>query len=92
MDSQRLRQSLGNRQTTPPYLLLGPIHSYVVLADGGLAVSTKMEVLDRGGKPIPGLYAAGSSGQGGLLLCGHGHHLAWAFVSGRIAGASAAAN
>ena len=73
-----------------PYLRLGPIHSYVVLADGGLAVSTRMEVLDKAGKPIPGLYAAGSTGQGGLLLRGHGHHLAWAFVSGRIAGGSAA--
>jgi fumarate reductase flavoprotein subunit len=49
-------------------------------------------VLDRGGQAISGLYAAGASGQGGLLLRGHGHHLAWAFVSGRIAGASAAAN
>ncbi len=90
IDPQRLRQSLGSRQTAAPYLLLGPIHSYVVLADGGLAVSRKMEVLDRGGKPIGGLYAAGSTGQGGLLLRGHGHHLAWAFVSGRIAGENAA--
>jgi fumarate reductase flavoprotein subunit len=73
-----------------PFLLLGPVHSCLVLADGGLAVSPRMEVLDAGGKPIPGLYAAGSAGQGGLLLRGHGHHLAWAFVSGRIAGASAA--
>ena len=39
---------------------------------------------------IPGLYAAGSTGQGGLLLEGHGHHLAWAFISGRIAGRNAA--
>ena len=37
-------------------------------------------------QPIPGLYAAGATGQGGLLLKGHGHHLAWAFVSGRRAG------
>ena len=29
-------------------------------------------------------------GQGGLLLKGHGHHLAWAFVSGRRAGRHAA--
>lgn len=91
MDPERLRKSLGERQTKPPYLLLGPIHSYVVLADGGLAVSSKMEVLDRGRRAIAGLYAAGSTGQGGLLLRGHGHHLAWAFVSGRIAGAQAAA-
>jgi fumarate reductase flavoprotein subunit len=40
--------------------------------------------------PIPGLYAAGSTGQGGLLLEGHGHHLAWAFISGHLAGRHAA--
>ncbi len=90
MSVERLKQSLKGKPTKPPYLLLGPIHSYVVLADGGLSVSKTMEVLDRGGKAIAGLYAAGSTGQGGLLLRGHGHHLAWAFVSGRIAGASAA--
>ncbi len=39
---------------------------------------------------LPGLYGAGSSGQGGLLLEGHGHHLGWAFTSGRIAGRNAA--
>jgi hypothetical protein len=39
---------------------------------------------------IEGLYAAGSTGQGGLLLEGHGHHLGWAFISGRIAGRHAA--
>lgn len=91
MNPERLKENFRSRQAKPPYLLLGPIHSYVVLADGGLAVSQQMEVLDRGGRAIAGLYAAGSSGQGGLLLRGHGHHLAWAFVSGRIAGASAAA-
>ena len=32
----------------------------------------------------------GAVGQGGLLLEGHGHHLAWAFISGRIAGRNAA--
>jgi fumarate reductase flavoprotein subunit len=36
------------------------------------------------------LFAAGSTGQGGLLLEGHGHHLGWAFISGRIAGRNAA--
>jgi fumarate reductase flavoprotein subunit len=29
-------------------------------------------------------------GQGGMLLRGHGLHLAWAFTSGRIAGNLAA--
>jgi succinate dehydrogenase/fumarate reductase flavoprotein subunit len=74
----------------PPYIALGPVKPYVVLADASLRVTLKLEVLGSDGAPIPGLYAAGSTGQGGLLLDGHGHHLAWAFVSGRIAGRSAA--
>jgi succinate dehydrogenase/fumarate reductase flavoprotein subunit len=76
--------------TQPPFHAIGPLKSYCVFADGGLAVNEGLEVLGGDGNPIPGLYAAGSVGQGGLLLEGHGHHLAWAFVSGRIAGRSAA--
>ena len=73
-----------------PFVALGPVKSYVVFTDGGLKVSTSLDVLDGDGRPIPGLYASGSNGQGGVLLEGHGHHLAWAFISGRIAGANAA--
>ena len=76
----------------PPYIALGPIKPYVVLTDGGLRVTDALEVIGADGVPIPGLYAAGATGQGGLLLYGHGHHLAWAFVSGRIAGRNAAAD
>ena len=72
-----------------PCIALGPVKSYVVFTDGGLAVSDNLEVLGADDQPIPGLYAAGSAGQGGLLLEGHGHHLGWAFVSGRIAGRNA---
>ena len=70
--------------------LLGPAGLHVTFTDGGLAVDTSLRVLDVEGDPIPGLFAAGSAGQGGLLLEGHGHHLAWAFTSGRIAGRNAA--
>jgi succinate dehydrogenase/fumarate reductase flavoprotein subunit len=80
----------GRRLSEPPFYALGPIRSYVVLTDGGLAVSERLEVLGEEDRPIPGLFAAGSAGQGGLLLYGHGHHLAWAFVSGRLAGRNAA--
>jgi len=99
--SQALERSIegynsGARGTRPalesgPYYALGPLKSYCVFADGGLAVTEKLEVLQRDGRSIPGLYACGSAGQGGLLLEGHGHHLGWAFVSGRIAGRNAAA-
>lgn len=73
-----------------PFVALGPIRSYVVFTDGGLKVTPRLEVLGQDGQPVPGLYAAGSNGQGGVLLEGHGHHLVWAFISGRIAGANAA--
>jgi succinate dehydrogenase/fumarate reductase flavoprotein subunit len=74
----------------PPFLMLGPVRSYVVFTDGGLRVTENLEVQRTDGSIIPGLYAAGSAGQGGLLLEGHGHHLGWAFISGRIAGRNAA--
>jgi succinate dehydrogenase/fumarate reductase flavoprotein subunit len=73
-----------------PYVALGPVRAVFVHAEGGLAVDLEHRVLGPGDVPIPGLYAAGSTGQGGLLLKGHGHHLAWAFVSGRRAGRNAA--
>jgi len=74
-----------------PYIALGPVRGVFVHSEGGLAVDEEHRVLGAGDAPIPGLFAAGSVGQGGLLLKGHGHHLAWAFVSGRRAGRNAAA-
>lgn len=74
----------------PPFTALGPVRAVFVHNEGGLAVDASHRVLDGGNAPIPGLYAAGATGQGGLLLKGHGHHLAWAFVSGRRAGRIAA--
>ncbi len=76
----------------PPFYALGPAKSYVVITDGGLAVDRDLRVLGDNDAPIDGLYGAGSAGQGGLLLKGHGHHVGWAFTSGRIAGRHAAAH
>jgi fumarate reductase flavoprotein subunit len=76
--------------TEAPFTALGPVRAVFVHNEGGLAVDTQHRVLDAYDQPIPGLYAAGATGQGGLLLKGHGHHLAWAFVSGRRAGRFAA--
>lgn len=73
-----------------PYIALGPVRAVFVHAEGGLMVDLQHRVLDAQDQPIAGLLAAGSTGQGGLLLKGHGHHLAWAFVSGRRAGRFAA--
>jgi succinate dehydrogenase/fumarate reductase flavoprotein subunit len=84
--------SAGNRPPLGdgPFVALGPLRAVFVHAEGGLAVDREHRVLGEGDKPIPGLYAAGSTGQGGLLLKGHGHHLGWAFASGRRAGRNAA--
>lgn len=78
------------RLAQPPFIALGPVRPVFVHNEGGLAVDLQHRVLGANDFPIPGLYAAGSTGQGGLLLKGHGHHLAWAFVSGRRAGRFAA--
>jgi fumarate reductase flavoprotein subunit len=96
MDAEALRASLASAAGTQPlarapFIALGPVRAVFVHAEGGLRVDTQHRVLDVFGQPIAGLFAAGSTGQGGLLLKGHGHHLAWAFASGRRAGRLAAA-
>lgn len=73
-----------------PYYALGPVKNYINYTDGGLAINTRLQVLGKGDVPIPRLYAAGATGQGGLLLKGHGNHLGWGFTSGRLAGQHAA--
>ncbi len=89
---KRLERALGSSSgfDQPPYVSLGPVCPVFVHNEGGLAVDSRHRVLGENDQPIPGLYAVGSTGQGGLLLKGHGHHLAWAFVSGRRAGRIAA--
>jgi succinate dehydrogenase/fumarate reductase flavoprotein subunit len=85
-----LGNDAGSGEWKPPYIALGPLRSWIVLTEGGLAVDTHLRVTGPDGKPIEGLYAAGSNGQGGLLLDGHGNHIGWAVISGRIAARSAA--
>ena len=74
-----------------PYVVLGPVKNYINYTDGGLAINTGLQVLGRNDVPIPRLYAAGATGQGGLLLKGHGNHIGWGVTSGRLAGQYAAA-
>lgn len=73
----------------PPFVALGPATNWINVTDGGLAIDSEFRVLGEDGAPIPGLFAAGSVGQGGVLLDGHGTHIGWAVVSGRLAGVSA---
>ncbi len=94
MDPAALARSAASGRVRPlgegPYVALGPVRSVFVHSEGGLVVDSQHRVLGADDQPLLGLYAAGSTGQGGLLLKGHGHHLAWAFVSGRRAGRLAA--
>lgn len=85
IDAHNASRAEGERIIEGPFTALGPARGYLTVTEGGLAVSDELQVLGRGDVPIPGLYAAGGCGQGGVLLDGHGHHLAWAFVSGRHA-------
>lgn len=73
-----------------PFIAMGPVRHYLNFSDSGVAVDTRLQVLGPHDKPIPGLFAAGFIGMGGMLLEGHGHHIGWAFTSGRLAGRHAA--
>ena len=84
-------QQAGAADAGKPWLALGPVHAMLTTTEGAVRIDTACRVLDTSGAVIEGLRAVGCIGQGGLLLRGHGLHLAWAFTSGRIAGAAAAA-
>jgi succinate dehydrogenase/fumarate reductase flavoprotein subunit len=73
-----------------PYYALGPVKNYINFTDGGLVINERLQVLDANAIPIPRLFAAGATGQGGLPLRGHGNHIGWIFTSGRLAGKYAA--
>ncbi|MEL4359161.1 MULTISPECIES: FAD-dependent oxidoreductase [unclassified Luteococcus] len=88
--NERKRARGGPELGRGPWFALGPLHAFLIQTNGGLAVNRDLAVLDASHQAIPGLFAAGNAGQGGLALFGHGHHLGWAFTSGRLAGRSAA--
>jgi len=71
----------GNR-----WVLLGPVKAWFTTTEGGAAVNRSLQVLDEDGNVIPGLYAVGQNGLGGMILWGHGLHIAWALTSGRLCG------
>jgi flavin-dependent dehydrogenase len=65
----------------------------VVVGGGGSGLAAAIEARASGRDVVlieKNPQLGGSTGQGGLLLKGHGHHLGWAFASGRRAGRNAA--
>ncbi len=87
ISGERLQTTVANGSLRGSrWLLLGPAKAYFTTTEGGAAVNEHLQVLDQDGQPIPGLYAVGQNGLGGMVLFGHGLHIAWALTSGRLAG------
>lgn len=82
------RREFGSGFHDEPCYVMGPVMGCFSSVEGGLWIDPGCHVLNSEGKRIPKLYAAGSAG-GGLVLVGHGTHIGWALVSGRIAGKNA---
>ena len=73
-----------------PFYAMGPVSCFIRGTEGGLAINERFQILGENDQLIPGLFGAGLTGLGGMMLEGHGHHLGWAFTSGRFAGRNAA--
>jgi hypothetical protein len=80
------REDDHQQLSADPWVLLGPLKSYFTTTEGGALVNQQLQVLNDEGRVIPGLFAVGQNGLGGMILWGHGLHIAWAMTSGRIAG------
>ena len=74
---------------TPPFYALRCLPG-ITFTYGGARVNARAQVLDTGGQPIPGLYAAGAD-VGGVYTRGYTGGLALGLAFGRIAGRAAAA-
>ena len=64
------------------------VYAAVTHTIGGLRIDDRARVLDEGGRPVPGLLAAGADA-GGIFTGGYGSGLAAALVFGRIAAETA---
>ena len=83
----RRRAAFGLEE--PPFRALA-VRPGITFTLGGIDVDSDLRVLDRGGQPIPELYAAGADA-GGTYDRGYMGGLVLGLVQGRAAGRSAAA-
>ncbi|HEY2326917.1 MAG TPA: FAD-dependent tricarballylate dehydrogenase TcuA [Gaiellaceae bacterium] len=83
------KSNWAQRIDTPPYTAF-PVGPGITFTFGGLRVNPQGEVIDQGGAPIPGLYAAGEM-VGGIYYHNYpgGSGLTSGLVMGRAAGRSA---
>ena len=89
-DAEFGRPDMPRPVKTGPFIAIG-VRPGVHYTMGGLAINTKAQVLDKAGKPIPGLYAGGevTGGVHGANRLG-GNSISETITFGRIAGAEAA--
>lgn len=84
----------GTPPLQPPFRAVR-VRAALFHTQGGLAIDTRARVLDRAGRPLPGLFAAGGAARGlsGPAAWGYlgGNGLLTAVVPGRFAGNAAAA-
>lgn len=85
------RANRGAGVRSAPLVGCGPFTVRAILGRAGIRIDDLMRVLDQQGQPIPGLVAAGAAAGATGFAYGHGYELAWAVVSGLLAGATAAA-
>jgi succinate dehydrogenase/fumarate reductase flavoprotein subunit len=76
------------RPLKPPFYAV-QIKPIMICTSGGAKRNRNSEVLDRHGKPIPGLYEAGQLGSMISFLYQNGTYLTEAMISGRSAGRNA---
>ncbi|WP_372069889.1 FAD-dependent oxidoreductase (plasmid) [Tistrella mobilis] len=83
----------GTPPLQPPFRAVR-VRAALFHTQGGLAIDTRARVLDRAGRPLPGLFAAGGAARGlsGPAAWGYlgGNGLLTAVVPGRFAGTAAA--
>jgi succinate dehydrogenase/fumarate reductase flavoprotein subunit len=101
VDDDFLRhRTLTNKGSTtaPEPIAAGPFYAArmllteLVCTHAGVEIDSDAAVVDRNGRPVDGLYAAGEAGAGvlGLRYVGGGNAVANALTMGRIAGTNAA--
>jgi fumarate reductase flavoprotein subunit len=90
VDRENLAKAVADQGFVAPLYAMGPLFSTLTVTEGGVCVDDQMRVLREDGRVIEGLYGAGGMAQSGMLLKGHGHHIAWVMTSGRLAGRVAA--
>ena len=83
------RSPCRSRRSSPsrPFVAVR-VYAAVTHTIGGLRIDDRARVLDEGGRPVPGLLAAGADA-GGIFTGGYGSGLAAALVFGRIAAETA---